>query len=163
MGAGGLAALPLVRAESDVVFEAGLRMAAVALLALVAALVLEWPPLVAASLVLLGALYGAQLAVDDASLDSGSALFAAGALVTAELAHWSLEDRERVKADPGEQLRRLAFISLLGLGALVVAGMLLAVVDEVGTGGLVVDLLGAAAAAAALLAIALGARSRDEA
>jgi hypothetical protein len=156
-----LAATPLARADHDVLFEAGIRMAVVALLALVAALVLEWPSLIPVSLVLLGGLYGVQLAVDDASLDSGAALFAAGALVTAELAYWSLEERERVRVEPGEGFRRLAFTALLALGALAVAGLLLALVDRVGTAGLAVDLVGAAAAAAAILAIVLAARSRE--
>jgi hypothetical protein len=156
-----LAALPLARADEDVVFEAGLRVAVVALLTLVAALVLEWPSLIPVSLVLLGGLYGVQLAVDDVSLDSSAALFAAGALVTAEFAYWSLEERERVKAEPGEGLRRLAFAALLAIAALVVAGILLALVDRVGTAGLAVDLVGTAAAAAAILAIVLAARSRD--
>jgi hypothetical protein len=145
------------------VIEIGLRVSAVALLMLLAALVLEWPPLVPASLVLLGGLYGVQLAVDDASLDSGAALVAAGALVTAELAFWSLDERERVKAEPGEGLRRLALTALYALGALVIAGMLLALVDRVAATGIAVDLAGAAAAAAVLVAIVLAARSRDRA
>ncbi|MGH3111474.1 MAG: hypothetical protein ACRDQT_11205 [Gaiellaceae bacterium] len=136
-------------------------MAVVALLTLVAALVLDWPPLVPASLGVLGGLYGVQLAVDDASLDSGAALFAAGALVTAELAHWSLEERERVETEPGEEFRRLAFAALLAIGALVVAGVLLALVDRIGTAGLAVDLVGTAAAAAAILAVVWAARSRE--
>jgi len=153
--------MPLARAEEDIVLEAGLRVAVLALLALVAALVLEWPSLVPVPLVLLGGLYGVQLAVDDASLDSGAALFAAGALVTAELAYWSLEERERVQAEPGDGFRRLAFAALLAIGALVVAGLMLALVDRVGAGGLAVDLVGAAAAAAALIAVVWAARSRD--
>lgn len=156
-----LAALPLARADDNAVFEAGLRVAVVALLTLVAALVLDWPPLVPASLGLLGGLYGVQLAVDDASLDSGAALFAAGALVTAELAYWSLEERERVRAESGEGFRRLAFAALLAIVALVVAGLLLGVVDRVGAGGLAVDLVGTAAAAAAILAIVAAARRRE--
>jgi hypothetical protein len=143
------------------VLEAGLRISAVALLVLVAALVLEWPVLVPVPIVLLGGLYGAQLAIDDAPLDTGAALFALGALVLAELAYWSLEERERVKAEPGDVFRRLAFVALLGLGGVVVASLLLALVDEVEAGGLGVDLLGAAAAAAVLLAIVRSARTRE--
>jgi hypothetical protein len=135
---------------------------AAALLALVAALVLGRSSLVPASLVLVGGLYGAELALDDAPLDAATPLLAAGLLVTAELGYWSLEERERVKADPGEGLRRLAFAALLGLGALVVAALLLAVVDAVRAGGLAIDLVGAAAAAAALLAVVLFTRQRSE-
>jgi hypothetical protein len=143
------------------VFEAGYRIAVFALLALVAALVLEQPWLIPVSLVSLGGLYGVQLAVDDVALDSAAALVAAGLLVAAELAYWSLEERERVKGEPGESLRRLAFVSLFGLVALVVSALLLGLVDAVGTAGLAVDLLGAAAAAAALLAVVFAARARE--
>jgi hypothetical protein len=158
----GLAALPLARG-SEPVAEVGFRVAAVALLALVASLVLGRPSLVPFSLVLLGGLYGAQLAVDDAALDGSAALFAAGLLVTAELGYWSLEARERVRAEPGEEPRHLALVALLGLGALVVAAALLAVVDVLRTSGLAVDLIGAAAAAAALIAIVLAAGGRERA
>jgi hypothetical protein len=120
--------------------------------------VLGWPSLIPGALVLLGGLYGAQLAVDDAALDAAAPLFAAGLLVTAELGYWSLEERERVQVEPGEGLRRLSFVALLGLGALVVAASLLALVDVLRTSGPAVDLIGAAAAAAALIAIVVLAR-----
>lgn len=149
-----------MRAEDDALLEVGFRVAAVALLALVAALVLGWPSLVPAPIVLLGGLYGAQLAVDDAALDAAAPLVAAGLLVTAELAYWSLEEREGVRADPGEALRRLAFVAVLALGALLVAAVLLALVDAVRAGGLAVDLVGALSAATALIAAVLFARRR---
>ena len=134
---------------------AGLRVVLVAHLVLVAALVLEWAPLLPASLALLGGVYAAQLYADDARLDGAAPLVAAGLYVTAELGYWSLEERERVEAAPGEGLRRLAIVTLLGLVALVVAATLLALADIVRTRGLAVDILGAAAAAAALLAVVL--------
>lgn len=122
---------------------------------------LAWAPLVPISIAMIGGLYGVQLAVDDVALDGVAAIVAAGLLVTAELAYWSLEERERVKLEPGESLRRLAFVALLGLGALAVAALLLALVDAAGTSGLAVDLAGAAAAATALIAIVLAARRRE--
>ena len=122
------------------------------------ALVLGWAPLLPASLVLLGGLYGAQLAIDDAPLDGPAALFAAGLLVTAELGYWSLEERGAVKGEPGEGLRRAAFVSALALGALVVAELLLVLVEGVQAGGLAVDLLGAVAAGAVLLLVVVIAR-----
>jgi hypothetical protein len=149
--------VPLARG-SDAVQETGARVAAIALVVLVAALVLGWSPLLPASLVVVGGLYAAQLAVDDAALDTVSPVFAAGLFVTAELGYWSLEERERVRADPGEALRRAGFVAVFGLGALLVASALLALVDAVRAGGLAVDVLGAAAAAAALLAVVLFAR-----
>jgi hypothetical protein len=152
-----LAAVPLARG-SDAVQETGLRVAAIALVALVAALVLGWSWLLPGSLVVLGGLYAAQLAVDDAALDTAAPVFAAGLYLTAELGYWSLEERERVQTEPGETLRRAGFVAVFGLGALLVASGLLALVDAVRAGGLAVDVLGAAAAAAALLAVVLYAR-----
>jgi hypothetical protein len=157
--AGGVAVLALAEA-GEVALAVGVRLAALALLALVAAVVLGWSALVPASLVLLGGLYGAQLAVDDAALDAAAPLYAAGVFVTAELAYWSLEEREDVKAERGEELRRVAFVATLTLGALVVAAGLLALVDAVRAGGLAVDLVGAVSAATALIAAVLFARRR---
>lgn len=135
-----------------------MRTSALALVFLVAALVLGWSPLVPAALVLLGATYATHLAVDDAALDVRAPLFAAGLLLSAELAYWSLEERERIRAEPGEGLRRLGFVMLLGLGSIAVGGMLLAAADIARTRGLAIDLLGAAAAASALLVVVLVAR-----
>lgn len=136
----------------------GVRVAAVALVALIVALVLGWTPLVPAALVLVGGLYAAQLAIDDAALDGASPVFAAGLLVTAELAYWSLDEREGVPGEAGEGLRRVAFVTLLGIATLLVAAGLLVLVDSVRAEALALDVLGAVAAAAALLAIVLLAR-----
>jgi hypothetical protein len=130
-----------------------LRVVAIAVVALVAALVLGWSWLLPASLLVLGGLYATQLAVDDAALDTVAPMFAAGLFTTAELGYWSLEERERVRAEPGEGLRRAGFVAAFGLGALLLASGLLALVDAVRAGGLAVDILGAAAAAAALLSV----------
>jgi len=137
-------------------------VAAIAIVALVAALVLGWSSLVPAALLLLGGMYGAELAIDDAPLDAATPLVAAGLLVTAELGYWAIEEREPVRADPGEGLRRVAFVAVVGLGALLVASLLLALVDVVRADGLAIDLIGAAAAAAALLAVVVFTRRRDE-
>ena len=157
--AAALASLPLMRA-GDAVFGSAMRATVVALVVLVAALATGWSRLVPAALVLLGSIYAAQLAVDDAPLDEASPVFAAGFLVTAELAFWSLEERERVQAEPGESLRHAAFVAALGVGALFAAFGLLVLVDAVRTGGLAVDVVGATAAAAALLAVVLVARKQ---
>ncbi len=150
--------MPLARADDDALIEIGFRVAALALLALVSALVLGWPSLLPASLLLLGGLYGAQLALDDSALDGASPFFAAGLLVAAELAYWSLEEQGSVRADPGESLRRAAFVALLALGTLLGGSLLLVLTDGVRAGGLAVDLLGAIAAGAVLLVVLLGHR-----
>ena len=140
----------------------GVRVAALALVALVAALVLGWSPLVPVSLVMLGAVYVSQLSLDDAALDGASPVFAAGLYLTAELGYWSLEERECAAREPGDGPRRLAFVATLGLATLLVAAALLVLVDAVRARGLAVDVVGAAAAAAALLAVVLLARRKPE-
>ena len=154
---GALVALPVARA-SESLQEVSVRVATVALVALVAAIMLGWSPLVPASIVVVGGVYAAQLAIDDASLDSAAPAFAAGLLMTAELAYWSLEERDGARGEEGAGLRHAAFVAGLGVATLLVASLLLALVDAVRTQGLAVDLLGAAAAAAALFAIVLAAR-----
>jgi hypothetical protein len=142
----------------DAPLAVGLRLVVLALLALVAATVLGWSALVPGALVLLGAAYATRLAVDAPSLDARAPLLAAGLLLTAELAYWSIEERDRVRAEHGEDLRHLAVVALLALCGLAVAAVLLAVADLGRTRGLAVDLVGAAAAAGALIALALLAR-----
>jgi hypothetical protein len=152
--------MPMLRAENDAVVEAGWRLSAFALLALVAALVRDWPALLPLSLGAIGASYGLQLAVDDAPLDLAAPLVAVGLVVTAELAYWSLEEKEPVEGEAGQTWRRVAYVAALVFGTFVVSALLLALVDGVRAGGLAIDLLGAAAAAAALVAIALAATRR---
>lgn len=125
---------------------------------LVAAVVLGWSSLVAASLVLLGSAYAVHLALDDPTLDTRAPVVAAGLILAAELAYWSLEELQRVRTEAREQLRHLAVVAALGLGGLFVGAVLLAVADVARTRGLAVDLFGAGAAAAALLLLVLVAR-----
>jgi hypothetical protein len=154
-----VAVLTLARGSDDV-FPVGLRVAIVGLLALVAALVLAQAWLVATSLLLLGGVYAMHLAVDDAPLDLAVVIVAAGVLVTAELAYWSLEEREDVRGERGDSVYRLTFVGFLGVAAAVVAVVLLGLVDIVRARGLAIDLLGAMAAAAVLLAVVLAAGGR---
>lgn len=135
------------------------RLAAVSLLTLVAALVLGWAPLVPVAIALVGGCYAAQLALDDAPLDAAAPVLAAGLLVAAELAYWSLEERERIPGDAGDGLRHVPVVALLGIGALLAGALLLALVDLVRAKTLALDVLGAAAAAAILAVVVLAGRA----
>ena len=66
--------------------------------------------------------------------------------------------RENGRPESGQGLRRAAFVALLGVAALVVAGVLLALVDDVRARGLALDLVGAVAAAAVLVTVLVTAR-----
>jgi hypothetical protein len=129
-------------------FEARATVVALAILAV--ALVRGWPRAVPAPILVLGAVYSVQLVTDDAAIDASAAAVAAGLLVSAELAYWSLEERERIPAEDGEGARRLAYVAGLGVGAVVVSLALLTLADAVRAQGLAVDLLGVLAAGAAV-------------
>lgn len=136
----------------------GLRVAPVALLCLVGALVFGVPRVVPLPLVLLGGAYAVYLAVDDVPLDPAAPVLAAGLFLSAELAYWSLEERESFRGEPGETLRRIAVLTGLGAAALLASATLLALADVARTRGLAVDLVGATAASAVLALIVVYAR-----
>lgn len=142
----------------DAFQEFGVRIGAVAFLALVAAIVLGWTPLIPVSAALAGGLYGAELAISDAPLDIAAPGVAAALLLCAELAYWSGEERTRWLGDAGDGLRRAAVVAILGAGAFFVSAVLLVLVDAVRTRGLAVDLLGAIAAVTVLATVVVMAR-----
>jgi hypothetical protein len=146
----GVAALVLVRAEGVAVRFEG-RAAIVALAVLAIALARGWPRAVPAPILVLGGMYATQLVVDDVSLDPSAAVVAAGLLVTAELSYWSLDERDRVVGEAGEGARRLAYVAAIGALAAVVSLALLTLADAIRAQGLALDLLGALAAAAAVV------------
>jgi hypothetical protein len=155
-----VAVLPLTRG-GDAFQAIGARVTGVAFLALVAAVVLGRAALVPVAAVIAGGLYGAELAIADAPLDVAAPAVAAGLFVTVELAYWSIEERQRWKGDPGEGLRHVAFVALVAAGAFLVSALLLTVVDAVRARSLALDLLGATAAAAVLVAILVLARQSN--
>ena len=152
-----LAAYPLSRASDDVA-EWGAWVAIGSVLALVAGLLYAWPSLMTAALVGIGGIYAAQLALDEEPLDLASIFVGAGLLVALDLAHWSLEERERVKTPRGEAWRRLAFVCVLTAAAIGASAAVVALVDVVRARGLAIDLLGTLAAAAAIVAVVVLAR-----
>jgi hypothetical protein len=144
-----VAALVVTRAEGVAVrFE--WRLGGVALVLLVAILVRGWPRLLPLPVLLLGGMYGTQLVVDEAAIDTGAAAVAAGLLLTAELAYWSLDERVHVPAEAGDASRRVVYVALLGAGAVVVSLALLTLADAFRAQGLAIDLLGAVAAGVAV-------------
>ena len=150
-----------VRADGDV---SVLLLCAIALVALVAGLALGWPSLVPVAIALACGGYAAELAIDDAHLDSMSPLIGAAVFLAAELAYWSIEAGEPVSTEPGESGKHAAFVALLGLGALLVGALLLALADTVHAQSLALDVTAAIAAAAALVVVIAGrGRSRGDA
>jgi hypothetical protein len=111
--------------------------------------------LVAAGLVVVLAGYAASVvARDSAALDPAAPLVGGTLLVVAELAYWSVELRGKESEGRSVLVRRLAMLAALTAGAIGLgAGVLAATALPLG-GGLVWNLVGVAAAVAALALIA---------
>jgi hypothetical protein len=152
-----VAAVPMARGDDDFQ-KVGIRVAALAFVALVAAVVRGWHVLVPVAVALVAGGYAAELAIDDAPLDLAAPAVAIGCFFAAELAYWSLDERIRVAGDRGEGLRRAAFLALVALAIFLVASGLLALVDEVRARGVALDLVGALAAVGVLVAVVAAAR-----
>jgi hypothetical protein len=142
--------------------QGGARAGAIALLLLVAGIVLSWVALVPIAVAAAGGLYAVELAIADTPLDVAAPAVAAGLFLSAELAYWSLDERERWSGDPGEGLRRVAFVALLAVGALLVSALLLVLADGVRAGGLALELLGAVAAVAVVATVLVVARGQRQ-
>jgi hypothetical protein len=114
-------------------------------LGLVVGLVGRWGPVVQVGLSLAVAQYAAYL-LERGDADSLAPLYAAGLLVAAELAYDAIEPR-------GARERRGVLVALLGLAAALVAVLSLGAA-AVSSGGLLVEIVGIAAAAATLALLA---------
>jgi hypothetical protein len=146
----------------DAFQEVGVRIGAVAVVALVAGVVLGWAPLIAVAAALAGGLYATELALADGPLDVAVPAVAAGLLLCTELAYWSLEERTRWRGEAGDGLRRAAFVALLAVAACLVAASLLALVDAIRARGLALDLLGAVAAVTVLVTVLVVTRAQRQ-
>lgn len=130
---------------------------------LVATLAVGRPEGIVAVLVLLGGAYAVILAFDDPPLDARSAVVGATLLTIGELAHLSVGARAAVTAEADAVARRVGFVAVLATIALGLGIIVLAAVDLLRTGGLAVEVIGAAAAAAAVGLLVLAARTAREA
>lgn len=131
---------------------------ALAVVLLAGGLALRRPVAVPLAVLALGGGYATLLGVEGGALDGRAPVVGAALFLVAELAYWSLELREAVADEAGAYGRRVALLAVLVLGALAVGVGLVALVDAGGDRGLGLDLLGAAAAVAALALVALSTR-----
>jgi hypothetical protein len=104
----------------------------------------------------LGAGYAATLEGSD--LDGRVPLYAAGLLVTAELAYWSLRLRRSAPDEAGMALRRMIGLLAAAAVALIAGTLLVAVAHVPLRGGLAVEAVGLAAAVGVLAMVMLAAR-----
>lgn len=110
-------------------------------------------------MVFLGAEQAVRLATGPSHADPWTPLYAAGFLLVAELAWWSIEPRVPAWWDLGVAIRRaLVVVFACFLSAVLAAVVLLAAGTGV-AGGVELELLGVAAATAALVIVAVVART----
>ncbi len=145
-------------AEDGYLVRANLVATIVALFVLAAGLALRLPVSVPAAIAVLGAEYVAILGFEADALDTRAPVVAGALLAVAELAYWSLELRGPIVDEAGTYLRRIALLATLVVSVVGVGAIMLALVEVVDAGGIAVDVLGAAAAFAALGLVALAAR-----
>jgi hypothetical protein len=140
--------------ENVLVFALG----AGGLLWLLLGLATRWSAALAAGIVLLGAEQAVRLANGPDSVDPWTPVYAAGLLLAAELAWWSIEPRVASWSEDWLALRRLAaIVGVCAAGALIAAVIVLAAGAPL-TGGAGLELTGVLAAVAAVAVVAALAR-----
>ena len=145
MIAAGLAGWLALVAGPNAVWPVG-GIGAVAVVGLAVTLAVGFAGPVAGALVLLGGGYAVILVVDDPPLDTRAAIVGAALLAIGELAYLSVEARTAVTEEPGAVPRRVGSVAVLVLLALSLGAALVALADLLRTGGLVIEVAGAAAA-----------------
>jgi hypothetical protein len=130
-----------------------LGAAALALLAL--GLAGRWRAPVGVGLALFGAQYAVLFTAHGRSLDEAAPVYAAGFLLVAELAYWSLERRAAAWTEHGLLLRRLAHLLGVCFAAAALAALVLVAAASGGGGGVALEALGAAAAVGAVAVVAV--------
>jgi hypothetical protein len=159
--AAALAAAPALRAERLTGLLA--FVGAVGLVGFVYGLLRGFSGAVPWAVVVLGGAYAGSLFLPERGVDRDAPLVAAGFVVLAELAYWTLELRTPLSPEPGMLARRARLVGAAGVGALVVAAIAIVATAIPLGGGLTGDLLGVAAAVAALAVVAtLADRGRRE-
>jgi len=141
----------LTVASSD---EARVAVLAVGVLgALGVGVAVVWQPALGPALGALAGAYAILLVVDDPPLDGRAAGVATALVAIGELVGWSRELTSATRDEPGNAWRRPVWIASVGIASLVVTAGLLAIVDLARLDGLVIEVVGAAAALVVLVAL----------
>jgi hypothetical protein len=119
----------------------------------------RWSAPLAAGIVFLGAEQAVRLATGRSSVDPWTPAYAAGLLLAAELAWWSIELRVAAWSEPGAVLRRVLTVAAACAGAGLLAALVVLAAGAPLRGGVGLELVGVLAAAAAVAVIAAVARA----
>jgi len=156
LGAGGVAAVVALTAHSYRPELGVIGVAAVVLLAL--AVAAGFPSLIPWPLVLLAAGYALKLG--GGPVDPWAPVYAGALVGIAELAYWSLELRGRAEAAERLTERRAGLIVALAGGSVAAGGLVLTATSLRIGSGIAIDIIGVAAAVAAVGVLAAVARPR---
>ena len=110
----------------------------------------------------LGFEYALLLLFGGDALDTRAPFVAAALFAIAELAYFALELRDAVADEPGTYLRRVSLVAALSLVVVAVGVAILALAETTGRGGVLLQLLGAAAAVGAFALLAWVASARAD-
>jgi hypothetical protein len=160
LAAAGLAAYP---AAQDLRLQwAALAFALLAVLLLTAGLAVRSPGTLGFALAALGADYAVLFVAEGGVLDRFTPAYAAGFMLVAELAFWSIEGRVPAWSEPAVAEWRLARLAAACVGAAALAALVLVVAAAAtGTGGLALEGLGVMAAIGSLALITALVRLRS--
>ncbi len=128
-------------------------------LCLSAGLLFRRSALLLAGMIFLGVEQAVRLATGPSGTDAWAPLYAAGFLFVAELAWWSIEPRVPAWWDLGAVVRRIVVVVCVCVGSAVLAALVMVAAGAPIAGGVELELVGVAAATAALVLVAVVARS----
>jgi hypothetical protein len=121
-------------------------------------LAFRWSAALATGIAFLGAEQAVRLATARSSVDPWTPAYAAAVLLVAELAWWSIEPRVAASSQPEALVRRLLTLVGICAGAGLLAALLVLVAGAPLEGGVGLELVGVAAASAAVGVVAAVAR-----
>jgi hypothetical protein len=127
---------------------------------LLVGLAARWSAPLAVGIAFLGAEQAVRLATGPNTVDPWTPAYAAGLLLVAELAWWSIEPRVAASSEIGVVLRRLAAVVGMCAAGAVVAALIVVAAGSPLSGGVELELVGVAAAVGALAVVAGLARVR---
>jgi hypothetical protein len=135
-------------------------LGAAGVLWLLVGLAARWSAALAVGIVFLGAEQAVRLTLGPNTVDPWTPAYAAGLLLVAELAWWSIEPRVAAWPEHGVAPRRLAVVVGMCAAGAVVAALVVVAAGAPLNGGVELELVGVAAAVGALAVVAGLARVR---
>ncbi|HKD33816.1 MAG TPA: hypothetical protein VKB73_10130 [Gaiellaceae bacterium] len=119
----------------------------------------RWSAALAVGIAFLGAEQGVRVGLGSSTVDPWMPVYAAGFLLAAELAWWSIEPRVAAWSDLEVLLRRLLAIVGCCIGGAILAALVVLAAGAPLHGGFGLELVGVVAAVAAVVVVAVVARA----